>query len=336
MNRDDRGARGGRRPDGDFEELLRGALRDEANRQEPGGDGLVRIRERVARRRRAGWLRPAIALAGAAAVVAVVIALPPVLSLARGGSSAPAGSAGGSTSAGRPPATATNATAVPRGPGSAARRTVWPYPNLQVAAARADADVRAGRYPDLTDPKSTAIEFVQAFVGPDVTLTTGEVVRGATGTTVPVETVRPGGSTVPLTTVELASTRAGAGAPYVVVGASSAAGPGGPATQRTGSAALITLGVLPALRGTAAYPVSGTVDRATGVDLLLKVELREPGSSERLGVQSVPLGSATGRRPWSATLAPFQSLAGTGVLAAWAVDTGGTGVGFVAAPTGTP
>jgi len=54
----------------DFDELLRSALRDEADTVTPAGDGLARIQQRVqARDLRARWLRPALAL-GSAAVLA--------------------------------------------------------------------------------------------------------------------------------------------------------------------------------------------------------------------------------------------------------------------------
>ena len=54
----------------DFDELLRSALRDEADTVMPAGDGLSRIQQRIqARDTRARWLRPALAL-GSAAVLA--------------------------------------------------------------------------------------------------------------------------------------------------------------------------------------------------------------------------------------------------------------------------
>ena len=312
---------GRRSHDDGFEELLRGALRDEAGRQEPAGDGLVRIRERVARRRRPSWLRPTLALAGAAALVAAVVVLPQVLSRSRPDQGAPAGSPVASSLPASPLTTA-GTTGTPTAGSLATQRTVWPYPNRAVAATQGDVDVRTGRYPDLTDPKGTAIDFVQAFVGPNVQLTVEGMERGSTGVTVRLGTSRADGSTLPLTTVRLARTRAGTDAPYVVIDAA--------------AAALITLDSLPPVRGTSAYTVSGALDPAATPGLLLKVELREPGSTDRLGVQSVPVAGTAGRQPWSATLAPFQALTSTGVLAAWTVDDAGTVHGFVAAPTGAP
>ena len=76
-----------RRVDGrgrrELEALLRQALADEAGRIEPAGDGLRRIRERTRPAGRADrwsrWSTPALALAGAAAVIAAVTVLPRLL-----------------------------------------------------------------------------------------------------------------------------------------------------------------------------------------------------------------------------------------------------------------
>src|SRR5262249_56206465 len=82
--------RGGRHPgrgdamgpedDQELADLLRKALRGEADRPPPRGDGLVRIRERVAgRRRRLSWLRPVLVVATAAGVASAAVAVPAVL-----------------------------------------------------------------------------------------------------------------------------------------------------------------------------------------------------------------------------------------------------------------
>ncbi|HEX4654747.1 MAG TPA: hypothetical protein VH274_03275, partial [Mycobacteriales bacterium] len=56
----------------DFDELLRSALRDEADTVTPAGDGLARIQQRVQNRgARSRWLRPTLAL-GSAAILAGV------------------------------------------------------------------------------------------------------------------------------------------------------------------------------------------------------------------------------------------------------------------------
>ena len=57
-----------------FDELLRSALRDEADTVTPAGDGLARIQQRVrAREARLRWLRPAFALGSAAALALIGI-----------------------------------------------------------------------------------------------------------------------------------------------------------------------------------------------------------------------------------------------------------------------
>lgn len=56
----------------DFDELLRSALRDEADTVTPAGDGLARIQQRLQQRdTRLRWMRPALAL-GSAAALAVI------------------------------------------------------------------------------------------------------------------------------------------------------------------------------------------------------------------------------------------------------------------------
>src|SRR5262249_36283275 len=76
------GRGGAMRPEdnGGLADLLRKALREEADRLPPRGDGLVRIRDRVAvRRRRLSWLRPVLVVATAAGVAAAAGAVPVVL-----------------------------------------------------------------------------------------------------------------------------------------------------------------------------------------------------------------------------------------------------------------
>src|SRR4051794_37731040 len=56
----------------DFDELLRSALRDEADTVTPAGDGLARIQQRVQKRdSRQRWLRPTLALGSAAALALI-------------------------------------------------------------------------------------------------------------------------------------------------------------------------------------------------------------------------------------------------------------------------
>lgn len=57
-----------RDPDSSLEQLLRGALQDEAESISPAGDGLARIQQRTAARRNRWWLQPVAVLGAAAAV----------------------------------------------------------------------------------------------------------------------------------------------------------------------------------------------------------------------------------------------------------------------------
>ncbi|POM24332.1 hypothetical protein BTM25_29610 [Actinomadura rubteroloni] len=86
--------------DDELGEILRRALQAEAEGVEPSGDGLERVRERVAERRlrrfgvpwlAGGWVRPAIAVAAAVAVAGFgVTAAPQTIGFIQAGMSGPA------------------------------------------------------------------------------------------------------------------------------------------------------------------------------------------------------------------------------------------------------
>jgi hypothetical protein len=351
-------------PDRELEALLRQALADEAGRVEPAADGLRRIRDRTAAGRwRARWSRwsrwstPALALAGAAAVIAAVAVLPQLLP--DDGPTVPAASATSVPPVTSPPAspaptspaptspaptspapTRPSASPAPTGPpgsptaaspaptspaptGSGPVRvadmpTVWPYATRQAGAARADADVRDGRYPNLRDPARTAVDFVASYLGRDG-LTAARLEAYPPGLRMLVS--RDGR---PLSTVFLVRVRTGDDAPYVVVGASRA-GLGEPDT--------LTLAPPPAVDA-GGLAVRGTVRRPAGAaDPQLVVQVRPPGSTAVLARAelTVPLdGRAVAG--WSAALIP-SAPAPSGVVAAWTVDAGGQPVEFVAAAT---
>jgi hypothetical protein len=317
--------------DRDFEALLRRTLQEEADRHEPAGDGLFRIRQRVApqRRRRSVWLRPVLGLAAAAAVIAGIVALPKVVSLGRdgGNTGAPAGSQPTS-----PPGSASPApTAAPSGPWGTPiagnsqlrdRQTVWPYTSRRIGYQRADDDVRNGVHPNLRDPAATAVDFVQAFVGSDQSLHAERLDRFDPGIRMRVYRFGPGGEKVSVSNVFLVRTRIGDDAPYVVVGASQAL-----------IGDRMSISPVPRINGTAAFRVTGRVRPPEGATTTLKVELREPGSADRLGYQSIPVVGIGASQVWSVELAPFTALPSTGVVAAWTEDENGSVHEFVAAPS---
>jgi hypothetical protein len=317
--------------DRDLEALLRRALAEEAGRVEPAADGLRRIRERTAaqpwRVRWSRWSAPALALAGAAAVITAVAVLPTVTPDGGDRAGPAAGGTTGPPGPTLPPTTAPPTTATLTSPPSrtstgqvADLPTVWPYATRYEGAARAEADIRDGRYPHLRDPARTAVDFVGSYLG-------------AGGLTVTRLDAYPPGLRMlvrrdgrPVTTVFLVRVRTGNDAPYVVVSASRA-GLGEPET--------LTVSPPPAV-DIAGVEVRGTVQRAAGAaDPRLIVQLRPPGSSGVLADAelTVPL---TGPEPagWSVTLTPAAP-APTGVVAAWTVDANGEPVEFVAAPTAT-
>ena len=338
--------------DRELEALLQQALAEQAARVEPAGDGLTRIRERT-RRRRGLWSRwsvPALALAGAAAVILGVTLLPSLLPRedgsptqpgAQGVSSAPAPtssapatvgpttpSPGRSPTVGPGPGTVTpprntSPTASPTAPVEIQdRQTVWPYATRREGATRADQDVRTGRYPNLRDPALTAVDFVASFVGRDG-LTASRLDAYPPGLRMLVS--RDGR---PVSTVFLVRVRAADDAPYVVVSASR------DAIDPQPSLAVLEL---PPAVGTAGLPVTGTVRRDAGAaGPTVTVQLREPGGTGPLARAAVPVvldGQPV--RVWSTTLSPARALTSTGVVAAWTVGADGKVLEFVAAPTGS-
>jgi len=317
--------------DRDLEALLRQALAEEAGRIEPAGDGLRRIRERTAgarwRARWSRWSTPALALAGAAAVIAAIAVLPKVVP-DDGGSRPPA--AGGTTSG--PAGTATTSPTAPAGPpdlsapatsllatpptpepapsaalipgaGVADMATIWPYAGRAVGYARAEQDIADGTVPDLTRPEVAAAAFVESYLGSDRELTAVSV--GAWQAGLRME-VRRGNALVSL--VYLVRVRVGNDAPYVVV---DAIAPGSltllpPAPPR------VLDGELTAL---------GTKHSAGRLD----VQLRVPGADR----PTAAAGHTVAAGDWTARLGR-QPGNRVDVVAAWTSDADGDVIAFAA------
>lgn len=326
--------------DRELDRLLRRALTEEASRLEPAGDGLVKIRQRVRGRRRwSRWAMPTLALAGAAALVAALVAAPSYL-IGHGGRPALVGPAGQPAPLSEPAATSPGATgtAVPSGPSSPwgtpiagdrslpDRVAVWPYPSRRVGYQRADADVASGRYPDLVDPGRTAIDFVASYVGSAQGLSAVSLGPSGPGLQVLVQRGRPEQAPQPVSNVYLVRVRKADNSPYVVLGASR--------SRLDSPAESLTLAPPPTLSGTAAFTVGGTVRRpAGGPDPTIRVALREPGSTEDLGLGSTTATMAgEPAQRWNVELSPFRRLTSSGAIAAWTVDGDGLVLEFVAAP----
>ena len=187
----------------ELEELLRRSLHAEVEQVEPSTDGLRRIRERTVRpaRVRWKWRTPVLVLAGAAAVVAALVAAPSVLpsltSPVRTTAAAP-------TSPGPTPIS---------GAGVNDMRTVWPYATRADGFRDAPVDQATGTYGDLTKPDGVALRFVASYLGPR-SLTARS--RGAHLAGIGIEVSRAG---APISLVYLVRVRVGDDAPYVVVDA---------------------------------------------------------------------------------------------------------------------
>lgn len=194
----------------DFDQLMRDTLEQEAQAYEPSGDGLTRIRGRIAaRRNRLRWLLPGVALAAAAAGVVGVLVLPTLLP-SNETDQPPVGQSASPSSAPSAQPTGT--------PGQLPEiATVWPYSSRREAAAREPGDVASGRLPNLSDARTTALFFVRNYVR---VLGPLEVVRTApleAGAGVTLGRRNPNGKLFDVTTIYLVRVAPGADAPYVVV-----------------------------------------------------------------------------------------------------------------------
>jgi hypothetical protein len=327
-----------------LERLLRAALDSEARRLEPAGDGLAKIRERVSRRRRwASWLTPTLALAGAAAVVAALVAAPAYLTgsghqpllvdqaapdraVELSPPTSPASPAPASTA---PPAPAAGTSlSGPWGTPIAGDRdlpdrvAIWPYPSRRIGHDRSDADVANGKYPNLTDAGQTAVDFVASYVGSDQQLTAVRAGPAGAGVQMLVQRKDSAGTAVPVSNVVLVRVRKADDSPYVVLAAS-----------RAGLGDTLAFSPLPQLAGTDPLTVTGTLRRAAGTTGgAVRVALREPGSGEDLGLGTASPTDLSPALTWSVELAPFRALTTSGVVAAWTTDADGNVEEFVAAP----
>jgi hypothetical protein len=261
-----------------LEELLRRSLYVEAERVEPAGDGLRRIRERTSPPSRSRWRTPALALAGAAAVVAALVAAPSVLPTL---TPIPAPPTGPSVAA----LTSPGPTLIP-GAGVNDMRTVWPYGTRADGFHDAPADQVAGTYGDLTKPDQVATRFVGSYLGAG-SLTARSL--GAHLAGIRSEVSRAG---TPISLVYLVRVRVGDDAPYVVVDAEALDG------SLTLDRLTVPASGSSTARGTLARP--GT----------LAVQLRGPGNA-------LPLAPARVQLPAGAWAQPLSSDGTAAALTAW-------------------
>jgi hypothetical protein len=279
----------------ELEELLRRSLSAEAERVEPGSDGLRRIRERTVRPARARWRwrTPALVLTGAVAVVAALAAAPSVLPAL---TPSPTGTAAAApTSPGPTPIPAAGVNDM---------RTVWPYATRADGFRDAPTAQTVGTYGDLTKPDQVALRWVASYLGTD-SLTARS--RGAHLAGIRIEVSRGG---PPISLVYLVRVRVGDDAPYVVVDA----------VAPDGS---LTLNQLPTAGG-GPVTAAGTLAGAARLD----VQLRAPGSDRILSRVGEPADAGN----WSVHL-PVP--AGTTAAAVTAWTTGPAGVtAFVSRPVG--
>ncbi|PZS34775.1 MAG: hypothetical protein DLM59_04100 [Pseudonocardiales bacterium] len=194
----------------ELDRLLRDTLETEALSYEPRGDGLTKIRSRIAARRaRLRWLVPSLAMAAVAAAVAGVIAVPLVLP-DRHPSTPAASHSTAPDPIGAPPS---GSPSLPL----QAITTLWPYQSRTQAAGREPGDLAAGRLPYLTDARQTALHFISDYLGLADPLEVIRTLPFEAGVGVVLGARNPNNQLYQVTTVYLVRVARGDNAPYVVV-----------------------------------------------------------------------------------------------------------------------
>lgn len=317
--------------DRDLEALLRQALRERADLVQPAGDGLAKIRERAARRRRRmAWLRPGIAAVAAALAILAAVGIPALLNRSgppgQDAASQPTASHSATPRAkATPKATATPQSAAPtptaQQPGAtqpsvAPNRVVgvpvWPY------GSSADAMASASANPELTDPAALAKKFVEAFVYGARLTTQLSYENSKTAT---VQVIRSDLSR-PVCTVELQRVSPKSAA-YVVTAAQ---------TDH------MTMKPVGPLMGANSVKVVGTLrsdpSESGNLGNVYSAILVPDGTTQAKRITAQP-GSMSGSQQdqsWSVTVNPPKRIAQPGIVAAWTVDLNGEVLDFAAQP----
>ena len=321
--------------DDELADRLRRALRAEADRVTPTGDGLVRIRERVGhRRRRLSWLRPLLVVTAAAGVASVAVAAPVLLR--EFGHRRPATDTAASLGTPAPPGARVldsrvgTARTLPPEAGVSDMRTVWPYASRAEGYYAARSDVSSGKHPELSDATRAAVAFVQQYVGPRVRLSAGRTTAQDRGIGVVVYRRLANGASHPVTRVYLVPVSGNGGPPYVVAGAQR------PALAGDQVMLSLVMPTEPVRPGDDHITVSGTIRRpgATGPPPV-QVEVGDAGGTTLSFNRAVPEVSETGPDTftWTASISlePDAVLRAV-TLAAWTLDDDAGVLEFVAAP----
>jgi hypothetical protein len=204
-------------PNGD---VLARALRAEAQRIVPAGDGLTQIRDRIEQRRsRFRWLIPSASIVTAAALAGGAFG---IYSLSSGGNSlttqrpahsAPAGS--GTTSASASP----TKSGAPQPSGVVSIAPVWPYTSASDAASWRSSD----NSPWHLDPVGTAELFLKMHGYPiGNVVVVKNTATGQRSGDVTLGRTPPNGPTVAFATFQLARWGSGNDAPWEITGVTSA------------------------------------------------------------------------------------------------------------------
>jgi hypothetical protein len=301
------------RNDGDLESLLRRALHEQADRVQPLGDGLAKIQQRAAgRRRRRSWLRPTLAALAAAVAVVGALGVPALLHR-----SAPDSGTENAASAPSRTQAATTHSSTPMTPETAPSTPAryvpsWPY-SSDIAALRSKSSAT------LRSPEALATSFVYSFVStvPAGTAAPAKLVAKmpqqqppGKGVTVDVERADLGRSICQVRLSQLS----GSPASYVVTGATTK----DLTVRATGTA-----------QGAESVRVGGTYKLAS-----------DQSATQLWSALVVPDGSTTPELQaptaddpmpqWSRQLNLPKRASGPAIVAAWTVDPDGNVLDFTA------
>jgi hypothetical protein len=258
--------------DSSFDELLRGAMAEEADGIVPAGDGLARIQQRIRNREgRVRWFRPALALSSVAALAAAGVGVAVLVSNSGNDKLAPTPGTGTSL---EPTASSTDVPVVDHGPFPA--QAIFPFTTAD-AEQGWEQDYASGGTQWEADPTQVAQHWVQDFLDqPDVDRVISTTDDG-TGKLVTLGRVlqAEGQNLFPVTAVHLSKY----GSAWIVTGASD---PNSYLSFNT-----------PTPGDEIVTPVAIT-GPGFGVDEAVQLDVRDATSTTSYGTATVSFGNGTG------------------------------------------
>ncbi|HVS68679.1 MAG TPA: Gmad2 immunoglobulin-like domain-containing protein, partial [Mycobacteriales bacterium] len=281
-----------------IEQQLRDALRATADTVQPGGDGLMRIQQRVgARTGRQRWLRPVLVLGSVIVVAAVAVG---GVAIARHNNNNAQVRVGDQTG-----------TSTPAPAEGFPAQGIFPFTNAKDEADWQQGFVSGGHSPWISDPEGVATSWVPYYlkaknvdqvIDKQVTATTADVTLGRNASE---------GGLQPVVVVHLVKFDKA----WIVTGASDPHN-------------LLTIST-PTAGSTVSSPLTVT-GPGFGVDEVAKVELRDATTPTLISSASTD-GFGNGTQQWSATLSYANPPSTAGVVVAMTLSAADGGVAQIAA-----